>query len=118
MSLFQSAALAKISFAPGRREKGRWIEGAETRTEFRGSWQPASGQDMQKLDEGKRSGETWKCYAPVALDFTAADAARGVSGDRVEAGGMRYEVILAAKWANGILPHWELLCQREKEGGT
>lgn len=116
MSLFKSAELTKISFAPGERVKGRWVEGSETRTEFAGTWQPASGQDLQKLPEGKRSDETFKCFAPIEIEFTAADADKGVSGDRIEKDGVRYEVILAAPWNNGILPHWELLCKREKEG--
>ncbi len=116
MSLFKSAALTKISFAPGEYVKGRWTEGEETRVEFAGTWQPANGQDMQKLPEGKRSNETFKCFAPIELEFTAADAEKGVSGDRIEKDGERYEVILASPWNNGLLPHWELICQREKEG--
>lgn len=116
MSLFKSVELAKISFSAGERVKGRWTEGEETRTEFSGTWQPANGNDLEKLPEGKRSNETFKCFAPVEIDFTAADADKGVSGDRIEKDGTRYEVVLAAKWDNGLLPHWELTCQREKEG--
>lgn len=116
MSLFKSVDLAKISFAPGERVNGRWVEGDETRTEFAGTWQPASGKDMEKLPEGKRSDETFKCFAPIDIEFTAADTEKGVSGDRIEKDGKRYEVILAAQWNNGLLPHWELMCQREKEG--
>lgn len=116
MSLFRSVPLAKISFAKGEWVKGRWVEGEERREEFFGTWQPASGQDMQKLEEGKRSDSVYKCYAPAELSFTAANPEEGVSGDRIEAGGVRYEVTLAALWDNGLLPHWELLCEREKEG--
>lgn len=116
MSLFRSTELVKISFAPGERVKGRWVEGAETRTDFSGTWQPANGKDLEKLAEGKRSNETFKCFAPIEIEFTVADADKGISGDRIEMDGVRYEVILAAPWNNGLLPHWELLCQREKEG--
>lgn len=116
MSLFKSVRLVQISFAKGIREKGRWIEGEETRTEFSGTWQPASGQDLQKLDEGKRSDIVYKCFAPRELSFTAADTEKGISGDRIEKDGIRYEVTLAALWDNGLLPHWELLCTKEKEG--
>lgn len=116
MSLFRSVDLARISFAAGDYDKGRWSEGEETRAEFAGTWQPASGKDMDKLPEGKRSDETFKCFAPIDIGFTAADAEKGVSGDRIEKDGRRYEVVLAAPWNNGLLPHWELLCQREKEG--
>nr|DAG30125.1 MAG TPA: Minor capsid protein [Caudoviricetes sp.] len=116
MSLFRSTVLTKISFMPGVLVKGRWTEGIETRTEFSGTWQPASGQDLQKLPEGKRNDETFKCFAPIEVAFTAADADKSVSGDRIEKDGVRYEVILAAPWNNGLLPHWELLCKKEKEG--
>lgn len=116
MSLFRSVQLVKISFAAGNREKGRWVEGEETVSAFNGSWQPASGQDLKKLPEGKRSDEIYKCFAPIDMEFTSADADKGVSGDRIEIDGIRYEVVLAARWDNGILPHWELLCEREKEG--
>ena len=116
MSLFKSVLLARISFSAGHNEKGRWVEGEETRTEFDGTWQPASGQDLQKLDEGKRSNEVYKCFAPVDIPFSVADSAEGKSGDRIEKDGIRYEVMLAAKWDNGLISHWELLCTREKEG--
>ena len=115
MSLFRSTELIKIS-STGQLVKGRWVEGEESRSEFLGSWQPASGQDLQKLPEGKRSDETFKCFAPIEMTFTAADAEKGVSGDKIEKDGKRYEVILAAPWDNGLLPHWELLCKKEKEG--
>lgn len=116
MSLFKSVDLARISFAPGEYVRGRWEEGAETRTPFAGTWQPANGKNMEKLPEGKRSNETYKCFAPIEMEFTAADPEKQVSGDRIEKDGARYEVTLAAKWDNALIPHWELLCQREKEG--
>jgi hypothetical protein len=116
MSLFQNVDLIKVSFTPGHREKGSWVEGGRTETAFKGSWQPASGQALQVLPEGKRDREVYKAFAPINLSFAAADAHTGKSGDRVIWEGKEYEVTLAAKWDNGILPHWELLCTREKEG--
>jgi len=116
MSLFRSVDLVKVSFSSGHRVKGSWREGDETSTPFKGSWQPAGGQALQLLPEGKRSGEIYKVFAPVELEFTTADAERGVSGDRIIWQGKEYEVSAAAKWDNGLLPHWELLCTREKEG--
>jgi hypothetical protein len=30
--------------------------------------------------------------------------------------GKEFEVTLAARWDNGVLPHWEIVCTRPKEG--
>ena len=83
MSLFQNVSLIKVSFTPGYREKGSWIEGERTETPFKGSWQPASGKALELLPEGKRNREVYKVYAPISFNFTAADQHEGVSGDRV-----------------------------------
>jgi hypothetical protein len=118
MSIFQNVSLIKVSFTHGHREKGSWVEGDRTETPFKGSWQPASGKTLELLPEGKRSREVYKAFAPISLNFTAADAHEGLSGDRVIWEGKEYEVTVAAKWNNGLLPHWELLCTREKEGAA
>jgi hypothetical protein len=112
VSLFGSVSLVQISFEPGHRVKGSWVEGLKHETPFKGTWQPASGKTLELLPEGKRSREAYKCFAPIALAFTAADDDKGVSGDRVIHDGAEYEVSAAAKWDNGPLPHWELLCTR------
>jgi hypothetical protein len=101
----------------GRREKGRWIKEDETQKSFIGSWKPANGQTMQLLPEGKRSDEVYKADVDdVSISFTAADAKKQVLGDIIICGGVEYELTLAAKWDNGLIPHWELICTREKEG--
>lgn len=116
MSLFKRVTLIRRSFQPGAYVKGQWQEGEYTDTPFKGTWQPAQGQTIALLPEGKRSGVVYKAFAPITLAFTAADAVRAVSGDRIIFEGMEYEVTVAAKWNNGLLPHWELLCTRQKEG--
>lgn len=118
MSLFRSVDFVQVSFEPGHRIKGSWVEGPKHETPFKGTWQPASGSALQLLPEGKRSREVYKCFAPIALAFTAADDEKGVSGDRIIYEGVEYEVSAAAKWNNSLLPHWELLCTKpptEKE---
>jgi hypothetical protein len=112
VSLFRSVDFVRVSFEPGTRVKGSWVEGAKHETPFKGTWQPASGSALQLLPEGKRNREVYKCIAPIELAFTAADDDKGVSGDRIIYEGTEYEVSAAAKWNNGLLPHWELLCTR------
>jgi hypothetical protein len=121
MSLFGNVDFVQISFDPGHRVEGSWVEGEKHETAFKGTWQPASGQALQLLPEGKRNREVYKVFAPIALTFTAADDDKGTSGDRVIYQGKEYEVSAAAKWDNGLIPHWELLCTRppaEKAGTT
>jgi hypothetical protein len=112
MSLFRNVDLVQVSFDPGHRVKGSWVEGERHEKPFKGTWQPASGQTLQLLPEGKRNRETYKAFAPLSLTFSAADDAKGVSGDRIIYQGTEYEVSTVAKWDNGLLPHWELLCTR------
>jgi hypothetical protein len=116
MSLFKSVALVRRSFEPGVRVKGQWQEGACTDTIFMGTFQPANGKTLSLLPEGKRSGEVFRAFAPISLEFTPADAERGISGDRILWRGNEYEITIAVRWDNGLIPHWELVCTRRKEG--
>jgi hypothetical protein len=116
MSLFQSVGLIRRRKAGGAYVKGQWVPGVAGDTAFKGSWQPASGKTLELLPEGKRSREVYKCFAPVTMDFTSADAHSEAEADSIIWNGKEYEVTTAAQWNNGLLPHWELLCTRPKEG--
>jgi hypothetical protein len=112
MSLFRSVSLIKISHAPGKWVLGDWVEGEPIPTLFKGSWQPASGKTLDVLPEGKRSREAYKVFAPIELDFIAADEKSKTSGDIIIWEGKEYEVSAVAKWNNGYVPHWELICTK------
>jgi hypothetical protein len=102
---------------PGHRVKGRWVKDEGTETPFIGSWQPANGQTMQLLPEGTRQDEVFKAYVDdVSIPFTAADSEKQVEGDIIVCGGEEYQLTLAALWNNGLIPHWELVCTKVKEG--
>jgi hypothetical protein len=116
MSLFKSVSLIRRRKAGGAYIKGQWVPGEGGDTEFKGTWQPASGKTLELLPEGKRSREVYKCFAPIALDFTSADSHGEAEADSVIWLGKEYEVTTAALWNNGLIPHWELLCTRPKEG--
>jgi hypothetical protein len=116
MSLFKSVSLIRSRKIGGGYIKGQWVPGEPGDIEFKGSWQPASGKTLELLPEGKRSREVFKCFAPIALDFTAADSHGETEADSVIWQGKEYEVTMAARWDNSLIPHWELLCTRPKEG--
>jgi hypothetical protein len=116
MSLFKNTPLVRRRKTGGGYVCGQWVPGEPGNLEFQGTWQPASGKTLELLPEGKRSREAFKCFAPIDLDFTAADGHGEAEADSVVWQGKEYEVTTAALWDNGLVPHWELLCTRPKEG--
>ena len=116
MSLIRSHALIQRRKIGGRYDLGQWVPGEPSDTGFKGSWQPASGKTLELLPSGKRNREVYKCFAPIELDFTSADDHGEGKADLIVWEGKEYEVTTAAKWDNGLIPHWELLCTRPKAG--
>lgn len=116
MSLLKTVFLTQIMCSEGKYVKGKWVEGESIENVFKGTWQPANGQTMELLPEGKRNQETYKCFAPINMNFTSADSEAQLEGDEIIWEGKTFEVITASKWNNGIIPHWELVCVRKKEG--
>jgi len=118
MSLFGSMSLIRRRRVSGSYIKGQWVPGIPGDTPFESSWQPAKGKTLELLPEGKRSREVFKCYPPIEMDFISADAHGDAEADSIVCAGIEYEVTTAAPWNNGLIPHWELLCTRPKEGET
>jgi hypothetical protein len=116
MSLFKSVSLIRRRKAGGGYVRGQWVPGEPGDEPFKGTWQPVGGKTLELLPEGKRSRAVYKCFAPIHLDFTSADAYSDDEADSVVWQGKEYEVTTAALWNNGLNPHWELLCTRPKEG--
>ena len=116
MSLLRNKSLIRRRKFGGNYVKGQWIPGEPDDTPFKGSWQPASGKTLELLPEGKRSREAYRCFAPIKIDFRSADAHGDKEADMVLCNGVEYEVTTAAEWNNGILPHWNLICTRPREG--
>jgi hypothetical protein len=104
--------LKRISFTLGTRVKGRWTEGKPDETSFMGTAQPATGKILELLPEGKRSSETILVFAPITMEFTAADSEAQRSGDIIVWEGRRYEVQIVRKYASFLLSHWELVASR------
>jgi len=115
-SLFGSVRLIRRKKAGGSYVKGQWVPGKPSDTDFYSSWQPASGKTLELLPEGKRSREVYRCFAPIHLDITSADDHGDQEADQIIWEGKEYEVTTAAKWNNGLISHWDLLCTRPKAG--
>jgi hypothetical protein len=117
MSIFQSVALIKKSFPPGTRVKGSWVNGEELEPEpFKGTVQPPSGETMKLLPEGTQKSDVIEVIAPREMTFTVADVDTRRKGDIIVWREKEYEVIGAVLMDNGLLPHWELIARRPKEG--
>ena len=116
MSLFRTVSLLKVSTREGQYVKGKWVPGTSVETAFNGTWQPASGKVLETLPEEKRNKDTYICYAPIDMEFTSADPETQVAGDCIKWENKLYEITTASKWNNAVLPHWELVCVRKKEG--
>jgi len=120
MNPLMNMDLIQIARSPGRREKGRWIEGErKTPIPFKGNAQPTSGKQMELLPDGKRNSEAITVRAPIGMSFTTAEPREQRSGDIIVWKGKEYEVQVARPWDSGLnLPvdHWELIATRDKEG--
>ena len=114
MKLIKNVKLIRRRKYGGEYVNGQGASGQPGDTPFMGSWQPASGKTLELLPEGKRSREVFKCFAPLSLDFSSADTQGDTEADFIVWEEKEYEVTSAAKWDNGIIPHWELLCTRPK----
>ena len=118
MSVFRTMALIQKTFEPGQWVKGQWVEGSVKEIPFKGTAQPASGKAMEMLPEGKRNNEAITVYAPAGMKFTTADPRTQRSGDIIIWEENEYEVQVVRPWKCGLIPHWELLATRDKEGET
>lgn len=118
MSLFRSVKLILRKRAGGSYVKGQWQTGSGSDTVFYGTWQPAKGKTLELLPEGKRSREVYRCILSLALEITSADDHGEQEADQIIWEDKEYEVTTAAKWNNGLLTHWDMLCTRPKAGET
>jgi hypothetical protein len=117
MSLFCSVDLVRKT-RTGERVKGSWVKGPEVETLFRGTVQPPSGETMKVLPEGTRKSDVIEVIAPRGMEFTVADPETGEKSDLIVWQGREYEIVGAVLMDNGLLPHWELIAQRSKEGAA
>ncbi|WP_212669118.1 phage collar protein [Xanthomonas retroflexus] len=95
---------------------GRWVEGAESQSDFRASIQPAKDKDYDKLQalaEGRRVESAVRIYTRTQL-AVAGDT--DSNGDIVIYRGDRYLVTAGSDWNMGMrgVNHYRYLAVRQK----
>jgi len=114
MSLFNTHTLTVERKDPGNYINGRWIEGEPDTFTINTSWQPATGKDLEVLEEGKRLSVTFKAFPNTEL--FAADPKTNREGDFITGlDGYKYEVVFVAPNQNELINHYKVLAVRRKE---
>ena len=114
MSLFNTHILTVTRKSAGSYINGKWVPGAPSTFPIQTSWQPATGKDLEVLEEGKRQSVIFKAY-PVE-EMLAADPLTEKEGDMITGlDDCQYEVIFVAPNQNELIPHYKVLAQRVKE---
>ncbi len=88
--------------------QGRFVQDTNPATiEIYASCQPASGQDMQSLPEGRRNKEAYVLY--TATELFTADVKTKRSADQVKIGQYWYEVVKVGPFQSGVIPHYRAI---------
>ena len=112
MSLFNTVSMILQHNSEGYYNKGVWVDGSKIEIPFTGTFQPASGKELEILPEGKRSKSIYKIFANLNNNFTSFDDLKQLEADNIIYDGMIYQVIKVEKWNNGLIPHWEFFVER------
>ena len=110
MSLFKSQSLTVKRYSAGSRNAttGLWEEGSTMDIGIKATVQPAKGNDMLSLPEGKRESETYRVYTSTLLQ-TVKESDK-VNADRIELfTGKIFEVVGVDIWQNKVIPHYKAL---------
>jgi len=99
--------------AAGTRDSvGDYTPGSTSTVSFRGSVQPALGQDMKNLPEGTRQSDTRKVYADTEL--RTVNQHDGTPADLVTVLGVDYQVRVVG-YEPAPIAHYKLLIVRVQE---
>ena len=99
---------------------GRFTLGTATDTTIRGSIQPATWKDLQRLPEGERSQDIRKLFTQSVASLYVAEAGSLRNSDRIVSGADVFEVSSVQNWPSASpIPHVEAILLRLTEtGGT
>lgn len=90
---------------------GTWVVSGETEIAITASIQPATGQDMQNVEEGRRAGGVFAVFTDTAIQ-TAVQGASPTKADQLEIGGIRHEAVHVEPWDNDVINHHKALFAR------
>lgn len=105
--MFESTTL--IRYAAGAYTNGRWAAGTATQSTIVASVQPATSDDLLRLDEGFRTAGGCVVYSQAEL--RTANEATGRSADRIVWNGENWEVQKVDGHGLGII-HYRAICTR------
>jgi hypothetical protein len=100
--------------AAGALVGGRWQDGAPSNITITGTVHPAPTDRLQTLPEGMRV-QGIRLVITDALLFQS-DPLTQQGGDILTIDGFSWKVVAIAPYGNGIVPHYEALIMRVKEG--
>lgn len=93
---------------------GEYVKGTATDTAITGSFQPASGRDLEHLEEGERQSPRFKFYTTTPL--LVADPLTGIPSDVLIIEGEYFEVDMVARLTQlPTVAHYKALIVRLKE---
>lgn len=106
-AIFRQAVTVKRR-AAGAFVAGVWTPGALSTIAIQASVQPASAEDLQRLPEGQRETGAVRVYTNDSLLTSSGTQ----EADIVVTSQGEYEVSIAERWENGLIPHNAYICRR------
>ena len=80
------------------------------------SIQPATGKDLQNVDEGRRNSGVFAVFTSTEIRTTeqaTASADPGTEADELEINSQRYECVHSEPWQNNVINHYRALFARK-----
>lgn len=90
---------------------GDWVEASEASISITASIQPATGNDLQNVPEGRRASGVFAVFTDTAIQ-TAVQGATPTKADRLSIGGILHEAVHVEPWQNNVINHYKALFAR------
>ena len=93
---------------------GVWVEVSEEAIPITASIQPATGKDLQNLEQGRRNGAVYAVFSDTAIQLAeqAVGATPGTKADELVISGVRHEAVHVEPWQNNVINHYRALFAR------